>query len=56
MAYDIEPLTLLEEKQALVEAALAGDWALVFEHDPETAAAGIRRGEKGAELAEVLEL
>jgi glyoxylase-like metal-dependent hydrolase (beta-lactamase superfamily II) len=34
MGYDVEPLVTLETKRALLDRALAGDWLLVFEHDP----------------------
>ena len=34
MGYDVEPLVTLETKKALLPRARAGDWLLVFEHDP----------------------
>lgn len=34
MGYDLEPLVTLESKRSLWKQALAGDWLLVFEHDP----------------------
>jgi glyoxylase-like metal-dependent hydrolase (beta-lactamase superfamily II) len=34
MGYDVEPLVTLESKRALLAAARADDWLLVFEHDP----------------------
>ena len=36
MAYDMFPLTSLQEKKAFLEEALAGDYILFFEHDPDT--------------------
>jgi glyoxylase-like metal-dependent hydrolase (beta-lactamase superfamily II) len=37
MGYDVEPLVTLESKRALLAAALAEQWLLVFEHDASTA-------------------
>ena len=34
MGYDLEPLVTLETKRALIERARAGEWLLIFEHDP----------------------
>lgn len=34
MGYDLEPLTTLESKRSLWNAAEAGNWLLIFEHDP----------------------
>jgi hypothetical protein len=36
MAYDMQPMLTLVEKQRLLEEAVAGNWRLVFEHDPTT--------------------
>jgi len=47
MAYDLRPLTTMAEKESVLERADAGRWILFFEHDPETAACTVRRGEKG---------
>jgi len=38
MAYDLRPLTTLEEKKVLVAEALEDDGILFFEHDPNIAA------------------
>lgn len=35
MGYDLEPLVTLESKRGLWSRARAGNWLLVFEHDPE---------------------
>ena len=35
MGYDLDPLVTLESKRGLWASALADDWLLVFEHDPE---------------------
>lgn len=34
MGYDLEPLRTLESKRALLAEAVAGEWRLIFEHDP----------------------
>jgi glyoxylase-like metal-dependent hydrolase (beta-lactamase superfamily II) len=34
MGYDLEPLRTLESKRALLADAIAGEWRLIFEHDP----------------------
>ncbi|KZK74742.1 MAG: metal-dependent hydrolase [Pelodictyon luteolum] len=45
--YDILPLVVLEEKEALLEDAAAGGWTLFFGHDPVHEAATLRRTGKG---------
>jgi glyoxylase-like metal-dependent hydrolase (beta-lactamase superfamily II) len=50
MAYDLRPLVTLEEKRTLLNRAADEQWILFFEHDPDLAAARIRRGEKGFAL------
>jgi glyoxylase-like metal-dependent hydrolase (beta-lactamase superfamily II) len=47
MAFDVRPLATLEEKERLLSEALAGDWELLFEHDPRRASAHLRRDERG---------
>ncbi len=52
MGYDLQPLVTVSDKERILErAALAGD-IVVFEHDPRIAAARIRKGERGYEVAE----
>lgn len=43
MAYDVHPLTTIEEKGAFLERAVEEGWHLFFEHDPEVAVASLRR-------------
>jgi hypothetical protein len=38
MAYDLLPVTTIEEKKVLMAEALEDDGVLVFEHDPTMAA------------------
>ena len=47
MAYDVEPLKTLREKEALLTQAAAEGWTVVFEHDPEVACARVERTERG---------
>ncbi|HEV8537706.1 MAG TPA: MBL fold metallo-hydrolase [Bacteroidota bacterium] len=47
MAYDLRPLTTLEEKKRILGSAVEEEWILFFEHDPGTAAGRVRRTEKG---------
>lgn len=54
MAYDLEPLKTLQEKQEILREAEKGKWLLIFEHDPEIPAATIREGEKSFEIKEAL--
>lgn len=42
MAYDLYPLTTLEEKRRLLAQALAENWVLFFEHDPDVLACTVR--------------
>ncbi len=47
MGYDMSAETLLVEKEDFLRRAVAGDWIVVFEHDPEVAAARLRVDERG---------
>ncbi|MFH1851470.1 MAG: MBL fold metallo-hydrolase [Candidatus Neomarinimicrobiota bacterium] len=42
MAYDVRPLKTLREKQELLPRAVAENWVLFFEHDPNIAAATVK--------------
>ena len=47
MAYDMRPLESLKEKAAILDRAVAENWHLIFEHDPATACATVKRNETG---------
>jgi glyoxylase-like metal-dependent hydrolase (beta-lactamase superfamily II) len=47
MGYDMSAETLLVEKEDFLRRAVAGDWVVVFEHDPEIAAARLKVDERG---------
>jgi glyoxylase-like metal-dependent hydrolase (beta-lactamase superfamily II) len=53
MGYDLEPLRTLESKRALLREAVAGDWLLIFEHDPQIATARLEEGAKALDLRDV---
>lgn len=47
MAYDIRPLTTLEEKRNILGQANEEGWLLFFEHDPKVVAGTVQSTEKG---------
>jgi glyoxylase-like metal-dependent hydrolase (beta-lactamase superfamily II) len=47
MAYDIRPLVSLSEKAAILERAVEENWHIIFEHDPVTACATLKKNETG---------
>lgn len=47
MAYDMFPLTTLNEKKAFLEEAVENDYVLFFEHDPQYECCTLQRTEKG---------
>jgi glyoxylase-like metal-dependent hydrolase (beta-lactamase superfamily II) len=51
MAYDLWPMTTIEEKARLLDDAIAGGWSLMFEHDPVVAVADVVMGRRGPEIA-----
>lgn len=56
MAYDIEPITLMDEKVKLLNEAAQGGWVVCFEHDAEVAAARVRAEPGGFAIAELVGL
>ena len=56
MAYDMFPLTTLQEKQAFLEEAVKEDAILFFEHDAETECCSLEKTEKGIRYKERLTL
>lgn len=47
MAYDMFPLTTLQEKRAFLKEAVEGDYILFFEHDPVHECCNLQQTEKG---------
>lgn len=56
MAYDLYPLTLLEEKRMLLAQAVEEQWLLYFEHDPEVAACTVKEQDGETVVDRVVEL
>jgi glyoxylase-like metal-dependent hydrolase (beta-lactamase superfamily II) len=57
MAYDHFPLRTLEEKKRILGRAADEGWILFFEHDPEIAAATVRRTDEGGfALGDILDV
>ena len=47
MAYDVQPLVTLAEKDAFLKEAFENNYHLFFEHDPEAVIANVSQGAKG---------
>lgn len=47
MAYDVQPLKTLEEKARFLDAALAENATMLFEHDPSLAAGKLTKNDRG---------
>ncbi|TXF91641.1 MBL fold metallo-hydrolase [Neolewinella aurantiaca] len=47
MAFDVRPLSTLEEKKRLLRDALAGDWTLLLEHDAKVAGGRLAENDRG---------
>jgi len=56
MAYDLRPLTTLEEKKRILSLAHERSWILFLEHDPAVEALRLQRTEKGFSPKEILRL
>jgi glyoxylase-like metal-dependent hydrolase (beta-lactamase superfamily II) len=56
MAYDMFPLTSLNEKKVFLEEALEGDYILFFEHDPIHECCNLQKTEKGIRAKEFFKL
>lgn len=56
MAYDMFPLTTLNEKKSFLNEALAGDYILFFEHDPVHECCNLQQTERGIRPKELFKL
>jgi glyoxylase-like metal-dependent hydrolase (beta-lactamase superfamily II) len=56
MAYDMFPLTTLNEKKSFLSDAVEKDWILFFEHDPKIECCNLQKTEKGIRQKEVFTL
>jgi glyoxylase-like metal-dependent hydrolase (beta-lactamase superfamily II) len=56
MAYDMFPLTTLEEKKYFLDEAVAGNYILFFEHDPLVECCTLRQTDKGVRADQTFRL
>jgi len=56
MAYDMFPLTTLEEKKSFLTEAASGDYILYLEHDPIDECCTVKTGERGVRKEETFRL
>lgn len=56
MAYDMFPLTTLQEKESFLKEALDNNYVLYFEHDPKVECCTLKQTEKGIRVAETFPL
>lgn len=56
MAYDMFPLTTLQEKKAFLSEAVSREYVLFFEHDPVNECCVVEQGEKGVKSGRVFRL
>lgn len=56
MAYDMFPLTTLQEKKSFLQEAVENDYILYFEHDPVNECCTLQQTEKGVRLKEIFRL
>ncbi len=52
MAYDVRPLLTMQEKEAVLQRAVAEKYTLIFEHDPVYEAGVVEMTEKGIRIRE----
>jgi hypothetical protein len=56
MAYDMFPLTTLQEKRSFLHEAAENEYLLFFEHDPKVECCTVRLTEKGVRIKETFRL
>ena len=56
MAYDMFPLTTLNEKKSFLTEAAAGNYLLFFEHDPLIECCALTQTEKGVRAGDIIKL
>jgi glyoxylase-like metal-dependent hydrolase (beta-lactamase superfamily II) len=56
MAYDMFPLTTLQEKKSFLNEAVANDYVLFFEHDKDNECCTLQQTEKGIRVKELFKL
>jgi glyoxylase-like metal-dependent hydrolase (beta-lactamase superfamily II) len=50
MAYDLYPVTSIQEKEEILKKAVAEEWMVFFEHDPRTYCGTVEAGDRGYQL------
>ncbi len=50
MAYDLYPVTSIQEKEEILKKAVAENWMVFFEHDPRTYCGTVEEGDRGYQL------
>ena len=50
MAYDLYPVTSIQEKEEILKKAVAENWMIFFEHDPRTYCGTVEEGDRGYQL------
>jgi len=56
MAYDMFPLTTLQEKKSFLQEALDNKYILFFEHDPKVECCTLQQTERGIRTGELFAL
>jgi glyoxylase-like metal-dependent hydrolase (beta-lactamase superfamily II) len=56
MGYDMNPLRTLQEKEAFLNEAVAGEYILFFEHDPKIECCTLQKTERGVRMKEAFAL
>jgi glyoxylase-like metal-dependent hydrolase (beta-lactamase superfamily II) len=56
MAYDLNPIVTIQEKEKLLKQAVDENWMLFFEHDPRTYCGTVEMGDRGYQLGKAVEL
>ncbi len=56
MAYDMFPLTTLNEKKSFLKEAIEGDYILFFEHDPQFECCNLQQSERGIRAKDFFKL
>ncbi|TAN13627.1 MAG: MBL fold metallo-hydrolase [Chitinophagaceae bacterium] len=56
MAYDMFPLTTLEEKDSFLKEVLKNDYVLYFEHDPQVECGTVKQTERGIRMDKTFRL
>jgi glyoxylase-like metal-dependent hydrolase (beta-lactamase superfamily II) len=56
MAYDLNPIISIQEKEELLKQAVDENWMVFFEHDPRVYCGTVEIGDRGYQLGQAVEL